>query len=319
MTWVITAIALCVLTEALFSGSEIGFYSVNRLRLRSRVEGGWRGATVLQSLVDKPDATMMTTLLGTNLMVYAASALATGLLSTHRHGELIATLVMTPILFTFGEMIPKDLFRRKADQLMYVLAGPIDAFRVLAWPITAGLRAVLSALTSRLAVEQRGTMFSRAALREWIAEGRHEGVLSEYQHALSANVMDLLEKKISTAMIPLDQTKMVAADVAGEDLRRALAQTGHSRLPVYRGSRQKIVGILHALDYICSADQGRSAADLARPPLKVEARDGIQAVLVALQRHRHQMAVVLNRRGKPTGIVTVKDLVEEIVGDLQDF
>jgi len=319
MTWPVLAIALYVLMEGVFSGSEIGFYSVNRLRLRSRVQAKWRGAAVLQALLDRPAATMMTTLLGTNAMVYAATALATELLSGNAHAELLATLIMTPVIFVFGEMIPKDIFRRKADSLMYSLSGPIDALRFLAWPATAALQGLVLLVTGGLSDRRRGAMFSRAALAEWIAEGRREGVLSDYQHVLAANVMGLLRRTTLAAMVPLDRAKMVRADSAGEDLRKAILEAGHSRMPVFRGSRKNIVGILHALDYIRSADKNRSAADLARPAVHVRPRDGIHAALVALQRGRQHMAVVLNRDGRPTGIVTVKDLVEEIVGELQEF
>ncbi len=319
MTWPILAIAVYVVMEGIFSGSEIGFYSVNRLRLRSRVQAKWRGAAVLQAMLDRPAATMMTTLIGTNVMVYAATALATELLSGRRHAEILAALIMTPIIFVFGEMIPKDIFRRKADSLMYFLAGPIDALRLLVWPITAALRGLVLLVTGGLSARRRVTMFSRAALTEWIAEGRREGVLSDYQHALSANVMGLLRRSTLAAMIPLDRAKMVRAGLTGEELRKAVQKVGHSRMPVFRGSRKNIVGILHALDYIRSADKNRSAADLARPAVHVRPRAGIHAALVALQRARQQMAVVLNRDGRPTGIVTVKDLVEEIVGELQDF
>lgn len=319
MTWVILVIVVCVLMEGLFSGAEIGFYSVNRLRLRSRVQGGWRGAAVLQTLLDQPDATMITTLLGTNVMVYGASALATDLLSSHEHPELLATLLMTPVILIFGEMIPKDIFHRKADVLMYALARPINVLRVVLSPVTGALRWLVSLVSRGIPAERRDAIFSRAALREWIAESRHEGVLSDYQHALSANVMDLLKKTVLSAMIPLDQTTMIPADLAGDDLRRALREAGHSRLPVFRGSRKNIVGILHALDYICSPEKEASAAGLAHRAVEIRPRGGIHAALIALQAKREHMAIVVNRQGKPTGIVTIKDLVEEIVGELQDF
>ena len=319
MILIIVAIALCVLMEGLFSGAEIGFYSVNRLRLRSRVEGGWPGAKVLHALLDQPDTTMMTTLIGTNLMVYAATAIATEAAGHWQHAELWATLIMTPVIFVFGEMIPKDLFHRKADSLMYRLAGPVDAFRVLVSPATAVLRGLVAVATGNMKAERNRPVLSRAALTEWIAEGQREGVLSDYQLALSSNVMGLLEKETQAAMIPLERVEMVPGDIAGTELRAALSASGHSRFPVYSGPSKNIIGILHVLDYIRAGDENLTAADLARDTVQVKPRDGVHAVLVALQRARQQMAVVVNRNGRPSGIVTVKDLVEEIVGELEDF
>jgi CBS domain containing-hemolysin-like protein len=317
--WVVLVIVVFIAVDGLFAGAETGFYSVNRLRLRSRVQARWHGAPVLQKLLEQPAATMMTTLVWTNIAMYAATALTTEALSGRRHAELYATLILTPIFFIFAEMIPKDLFRRRADSLMYLLAGPMDVFRVITKPVTAGLRALVLVLTGGTSGRRRGIMFSRTALTEWIAEGRREGVLSDYQHALTANVMELLNKRVLPAMIPLDQAKMVPAELTGDDLRRALREAAHSRVPVFRGSRKNVVGILHAVDSICAVDDNPTAEQLARPALEVRPRDGIHAVLVALQRERQQMALVVNRDGQPSGIVTVKDLVEEIVGELQDF
>jgi putative hemolysin len=319
MIWIIAVIVVCVLMGGLFSGAEIGFYSVNRLRLRSRVEAKSRRAVVLRKLVDRPDTTMMTTLIGTNLMVYAASALATGLFSGLRNPELIATLVMTPVIFVFSEMIPKDVFHRRADSFMYYLAGPIDALRLLVWPLTTVLRGLVWLVTGGKSAEQSGAAFSRAALAEWIAEGRREGVLTDYQQALSANVMGLMQKEVSSAMIPIGEAAVLSAGLAGGDLRDAVRQARHSRLPVVTGPEMSIVGVLHTLDYILAEKSSPPLGELVRPAIEVGHHDGITAVLVALQRARGQMAVVVDDGGRPAGIVTVKDLVEEIVGELQDF
>ncbi len=319
MIWVISAFAVYVLLSGLFSGSEIALYSVNRLRLRSRVEAGWRGAHVLHGLLEKPDTTVMAILIGNNITIYAVSALATELLGAHQHAELLAALLVTPIIFTFGEMLPKDFFRRKADAVMYSLAGPLDALRFLFLPVVVVLRALASLVTRFLPAEQRGTVFSRAALREWLAEGHREGALSGYQHTLAANVMGLLKTAVSSAMVPLNATTTLRAELAGDDLNNAVKQASHSRLPVFSGPEKRIVGILHTLDYICLAEQNPSAGELVREAVKVKHTDGITAVLFTLQRERQQMAIVINDEDEPIGIVTVKDLVEEIVGELKDF
>ncbi len=319
MTAVLVAIALCILVEGVFSGSEMGFYSVNRLRLRARVAAGRRDAAVLQRLLEQPDATVITTLIGTNLMIYAATALATELLSTRPNAEFLTTIVMTPIIFVCGEMIPKDIFHRRADALMYVLAGPVDAFRVLVWPAIVVLRRLAVLLSGGVAVKRRSSLLSRTALSEWIAEGRREGVLSPYQQALSANILGLTRKHVASAMFPIDRVAGIPADLSGEELRRAVRDAGHSRLPVFTASRDKVLGILHVLDYARAMDKNPSVCDLVRPAVIVRPTHGIHAALVELQRARQQIAVVVDRDEKPVGIVTMKDLVEEIVGELHSF
>jgi len=315
----ILMIAICIVVEGFFSGAETGFYTINRLRLRSRVEAGSRRAAVLQSLFDQPDRTVMTTLLGTNIMVYMATSLAARLLSFHDRAELLATFIMTPVIFVFGEMIPKDLFRRNADSLMYLLAGPLDAIRFLLTPVTAVLGGIVSAATWKLPREQRGTALSGAALREWIEEGRREGVLTETQLAMSGNVMALLEKKVSAAMLPLAAVKMIDVHLSGAALRAAVKEAAHSRLPVFDAAPDNIIGTLHVLDYLRTEPQGPPLSTILRPVFKVNQTEGVTAVLLALQRQRLHLAVVVDDAQKAVGIVTVKDLVEEVVGELQDF
>jgi len=317
MMWILLVILACVLMSGLFSGAEIGFYSVNRLRLRSRVEAGQRGAAVLQALLDRPGATIMTTLIGTNIMNYLASAMATNMLRGHRHSGLLATLILTPIILIVGEMIPKDIFHRKADSLMYVLARPIQALRWLLSPLTWAFQGIVSLVTAGKVSSHGGSIFSRAALGEWIAEGRREGVLTDYQQALSVNVMGLLRKSVSSVMIPVEAATTVRGDLSGAALRSVIRQAGYSRLPVVSGPENDIVGILHALDYVFSTSEKASAVELARKAVRVRHTDQIAAALVALQRERQQMAVVAGDDGRPVGIVTVKDLVEEIVGELR--
>jgi CBS domain containing-hemolysin-like protein len=315
----IGAIALCMILSSLFSGAETGFYSVNRLRLRSRVAAGHRRARVLQRLLDQLGVTMMTTLVGNNVMLYAATALCTEMLAPSRNADILATVIMTPVVLIFGEMIPKDVFHRKADVLMYPVAGPFDALRFLMRPATWLLQELTAAVTGGLSRRRRTVMLSRGAVAEWIAEGRREGVLSDYQQALSANVMGLLNKRVRPAMIPLEKVQMIRSDLRGDALRDALREAGHSRVLVYSGSRRNVLGILHTFDYIRAAADGPAAEDLVRPAMRIRPRDGVNETLVRLQRERQHLALAVNRNGRPVGIVTVKDLVEEIVGELQDL
>ncbi|MFO7899893.1 MAG: CNNM domain-containing protein [Planctomycetota bacterium] len=318
MTWGILAIAVYLALSGLFSGSEIGLYSVNRLRLRSRVEGGQPQARILRDLIDRSESTITAILVCNNITIYAVTAIATELLGARTHPELMATLLMTPVIFLFGEMAPKEIFRSNADVIMYRLAGPLDALRVLLLPVTAGLQGLARLVTGGLHGRRRRQRLSRAWLRQCIAEGRREGVLSAYQHRLTANVMRLPGTSAGQAMTPLRHVEMIEADAAGADLGETLRRARHSRLPVYQGSPERVRGVLHAMDY-ATADGRRPAQELARAPVTVGTDDAVTAALVTLQRGHQQMAVVTDPLGRAAGVVTVKDLVEEIVGELDAF
>ncbi|MFW6158447.1 MAG: hemolysin family protein [Planctomycetota bacterium] len=318
MIWGILAIAIYLALSGLFSGSEIGLYSVNRLRLRSRAEAGQPQALVLRDLIGRSEPTITAILVCNNITIYAATAIATELLGAHAHPELMATLLMTPVIFLFGEMVPKEIFRSNADGVMYRLAGPLDALRVLLLPVTAGLQALARLVTGGLDSRRRRQRLSRAWLRQCIAEGRREGVLSAYQHRLTANVMRLSETSAGQAMIPLRDVEMIEADTTGANLEGTLRRARHSRLPVYQESPERVYGVLHAMDY-ATADGPRPAHELAREPVTVGADDAVTAALLTLQQAHQQMAVVTDPLGRAAGVVTVKDLVEEIVGELDAF
>lgn len=317
----IFAIALFVILEGFFSGSELALCSLNRVRLQSRVESGWPGAKLVQRLLDRQDTTIMTTLIGTNLMVYASSALCTNLYDSagFSRPQVLTTLTMTPIIFLFGEMLPKDICYRNADFISYRVAKFLYGVKIIFMPLIMILEVIVHFFTRRAPAEQRSVALSRSALREWVAEGTREGVISPYQNILFANVMELFRRQIDSTMIPLNKAIMVRTDSSGEILRLMILTGGKSRLPVFDQKTKRVVGILNSLDLIFSKSPDVTAGELARPSVIVKASDSVTSGLLTLQKARQHMAIVEDNEGKTVGIVTIKDLVEEVFGELQEF
>ncbi len=310
------AIALYLAAAGFFAGIETGFYSVSSLRLRLRLRSGRRDAAVLRSLLERLDETVVTTLIGTNIALYAATAVATQLWTAHNHAELWATLSMTPLIFVFSEMFPKDLFRNKADSLTYRFAGPFDAFRSIVWPLTTALRWLVSAFTSRIPAEERHEALARLSTGHVLARTRRQQLGAAYHAALSSRATRLLGQEVRSAMVPLREVSMIEADLCGDKLREAARDAGHSWLPVFQDSRTNILGILDVFDCVSSAPDDATAGDRARPAPRFLPNESAATVLLALRGEYSDMALIVDDDGDPIGIVTARDLAVAVLREL---
>ena len=312
---------LFLVLEGFFSGSETGAYRINRIRLRHRVEQGRSDAVRLGQLLRNPRAFVCMTLAGTNLAVYATTAIVTAAVApfTGRYAELTATLALAPAVLIFAEALPKSLFHAHANSVMYFLSWPLWVAFVLMRPVTWLLQGV-TAVSSRLlrAPQERGWELSVQRLFGFLTEGAREGVLSQQQNAMARNVMKLDRIRAEQVMIPIGEVRKAPLDATFEDLRRSLRQHAHSRVPIYDGNPANIVGVVNLIDFLC-VEEPSAVADLMRPLPRVAAASSIDEVFLALQSQRQVMAVVEDAEANAVGIVTMKDLVEEVVGDLHEW
>ncbi len=312
----LAVIALYLAAAGFFAGIETGFYSVSSLRLRLRLRSGQRDAAVVRSLLDRLDETVVTTLIGTNIALYGATAVATQLWTVHARAELWATLSMTPLIFVFSEMFPKDLFRNKADSLTYRLAGPFDAFRLIASPVTALLRGLVAALTRRIPAEERHEALAHLSPGYVLAQTQRRQLGTAYHAALSSGATRLLGREVGSAMVPLRKVAMVEADLHGAALREAAREAGHSWLPVFQDSRTNILGILDVFDCVSGLPDDANAGDRAHPAPRFLPSESSATVLLALRGEYSDMALIVDDDGDPIGIVTARDLADAVLREL---
>jgi len=314
-------IILFIVCQAFFSGSETGFYSFNRVRLRFRQHLSWPGAAALSRLSARPRLAITTMLIGTNVCVFLSTVLCAGKiheLGTTGHADLYSSVIMPPILLIFAEVTPKSLFQRRADTLMYRTAGLLNVFEVLFWPVLLvqrGIVAVARAVSRRPVAGDEG-VFTRDKLRFLLKEGAALGLLSQYQEGMANNLMRLRSLSVCEAMVPLDDVVMAPQEAGLDELRAVLRDHRFSRIPLYEGSRDNITGVVNVIDLLCASAGGAATDVLHRGPLYLDAQVSVAEALYALKKAGQQMAVVMAAEGQAMGIVTVKDLVEEIVGEL---
>ena len=317
----IVALAL----SAFFSGTETGVYCLNHVRLNVRAAQKHPGARRLTALMQRPQELIVTTLVGTNVADYLATVCVTAALlqfaAARDLAQIYATAILTPLILVFGGVIPKDWFQRQADRLMYPLALPLTwCRRAVRW---IGLMWVLTRLTERLTrwidpsgVAAETNLLPRARIRRLLSEGAVSGGLSAFQRDTLERVMNISRVRLANIMVPRRRTAIVPIDIPREELLRIARMAHFSRLPVYRDDPRRIVGIVNVYDVLTDR-QEKPVADYIRDVTALPATDTVPAALLKLQRAREVMGIVTDRSGNCLGLFTMKDLVEEIVGDLE--
>jgi len=319
----VLAILMLVLVSAFYNGAETGAYCINRIRLRLRQSEGDRRAVRLAALLHDRQRFVATMLCGTNLALYGATAIATASLAALAvpHPDLIAVACLTPVTLLLGDILPKALFATHANTLMYRLTLPVRATSFLLWPLATVLKGIMelfSAVLGREEVEAMGTL-TTARLSYFLDESHREGAITEAQGRMARNIMEIKKRRVDRVMVLLDEVDMIPLDISPEELRRHAAATHYARLPVYEEERSYVIGVLVLLDYLTAEPPPEGVGRYVRPPVRLAASLSIDDALLRLRRARQPMGIVINEHGRALGIVTLKDLVEEIVGELKEW
>ncbi len=309
---------------AFSSGTETGLYCVNRVRLRVSEARGEPGAARLSRLIQRTEDVVVTTLVGANVGDYLATvSIATLLLHwavPDREVELLTTLIGTPLMLVFGSVLPKDLFRREADRLMRAFAAPTNAALLVTratganWLLRAWSRRLL-AWVDPARVAEEGQLLPRTRALQLLEEGAVRGGMSPVQREIMERVLRVSTVRIANVMVPRARAAMLAATVSREDFLRAARMAHFSRIPVYRGDPRRVVGVVSVFDVLMD-DRSRPIAEHVRPATFVQANESVPTALIRMQQARHAMAIVTDAGGNCAGLCTIKDLVEEIVGEL---
>jgi putative hemolysin len=316
-------IALCLATEAFFSGSEVALVSADRARIRRRAESGSAAARRVQSMMEHPERVLSTTLVGTNLSVVAGSFLANELFA-RRFGPSAsawAIVVMAPLILLCGEVLPKTLGRRHADTVALRVSLPLRLLMGLMTPVVA-----LMSASARLVVR----VFSRRAARNpfvtkeelrLILQADHRLTLEKDEARLVRRLVDFADARVREHMTPLVDVVAVPQEATVREAVRLIHERGFSRLPVYAGRMDNIVGIAQAMKLIDAPPETWDAPlrdGWTSEPFYVPETARIDRVLDDFRRHQQEMAIVVDEYGSAAGLITLEDVVEEMVGDVLD-
>jgi CBS domain containing-hemolysin-like protein len=253
-------------------------------------------------------------------MNYLAAAMFTSITSkniSQANPELVATLIMAPIMLVFAEVMPKNICQRKADTFLYTASSSVKFFSQLFLPLVYVLKGVNKIPQLFLKnVSKRTTIFTPYRLGFFIREGVEEGIISGYQDMMARNIMKLGSIPIKKIMIPLKKTALVSHDASAEQIKVIAKNVRFSRIPVFKGSKSNIVGVINLFDFLSVGTEMSTISDFLKDTECLNEETLIDDALVRMQKTKQRMAVVTNKDNESIGIVTIKDLVEEIVGEL---
>lgn len=311
--------------SAMFSGMETGSYRLNRVRLYVQSAQGNASARALERVVSKPESLIATLLIGNNLCNYVGTAGLSVILASMQlpvwEAVLINTVLVTLVLFIFGETLPKDLFAAHADQLMYPLARLMVTLRtVFTWTGLLPVVVALSALAIRLIGKaEGGALTPRKRVAQMVNEGAGVGLISSEQTAIAQRALALSNRRIIEECTPWTGVVTVRQDTSRESLIRLARQTPRSRMPVV-DARGRVLGVADLIDALLVDAKHPSPAEAAmKPAVMLPGDTSVRQALTRLQREHIGLAIVTDAAGRPAGVVTVKDLIEPLTGELKHW
>jgi Mg2+/Co2+ transporter CorB len=316
-----TALFILIMLSGFFSSSETGLMAINRYRLKHLANSGHRGARMAQKLLNRPDRLIGLILLGNNMVNILAASIAT-VIAMRQFGDSgiwISTLVMTVVVLIFAEVAPKTLAalhpERVAFPASYVLAALLKVLNPIVWLVNSFANLLLKPFgvkTDVVALER----LSHDELRTLFTEGGH---ISDDHQRMLINILDLEQASIEDVMVPRGEIVGIDLNDDWADIINQLSQTVFTRLPVYRESIDNVVGLLHIRAIISKLSAGGlNFEDLqhsVRRPYFVPEGTSLTRQLLEFQENERRMALVVDEYGDIQGLVTLDDILEEIVGE----
>ena len=310
--------------SAFFSCSETAIVALNKIRLRHLVARGTPSAKTTQYLVAHLDQFIATLLICNNVVNVAISVFSTVICVAFwgpQAGTVIATAVVTCVLLVFGEITPKIFATLHADRIALLTAPALAVLVRVLQPVTRSFTALSHGLIRALGGQptKRNPLLTEEELRIMIEVGKEEGLLNDEERRMLHRIFEFGDTMVRDVMIPREQMVALELSSSSQDVLRLLVEEGHSRIPVYEGDVDHIRGILYSRDllYIWHNEQLITVSDLLHPAYFIADTQRVSDVLRDFQRLRVQIAVVQQHGTQQTvGLVTIEDLLEEIVGDI---
>jgi putative hemolysin len=310
---------------AMASAAETALTSVSRIKLKNLIEEGDKKAQEIEQLISKPNVFLSTILVVNSVAVIVASSIATvlALRFIPNYGELIGTILTSLVVLIFCEITPKTAAVQNPVRWARILVNPV---RVAAW-VLHPLIVMLSAITNTLVrimggrMIHRGPFVTEEELRLLVNVSEEEGVLEEEETDMIHSIFEFADTTVREVMIPRIDMVTLESDATVDEAVDLALQGGFSRIPVYEKTIDDIIGVLFTKDMLKQLREGHNSLpvrELVRPALFVPESKKLDDLLREIRQKRNHMAIVVDEYGSVAGLVTIEDLVEEIVGDIQD-
>ncbi len=337
-------LAILILINGFFASAEIAIISANKLHLKGRAEEGNRTAALILQLAENSSRFLATIQIGVTMAGFLASASA-AITLTHTFRDLFQSLTFVPapyiaefaeplavvtvtvllsvVMLVLGELVPKAIALHYAERLAHISAWPVYVLSIIAYPFVQFLTLATDVITWPLGVRRRSALpfITADEIKTMVDAGEEEGVLETDEKEMIYSVFEFGDTLVREVMVPRIDVAAVSADTPLEQALEVIVQAGFSRIPVYRENIDNVMGVLYAKDLLRRVQEGGltgKVGDLARPAYFVPETKKVDDLLREMQRNKVHMAVVVDEYGGTAGVVTIEDLVEEIVGEIQD-
>ena len=314
-------ILLCIIMSAYFSATETAFSSLNRIRIKNMADKGNKRAALVLKLSEDYDRLLSTILIGNNIVNIACASLSTLLfvrLLGEDAGASVSTAVTTVIVLVFGEVSPKSIAKESPEKFSMFSAPILNFMAVLLTPLNFLFKQWKKVL-SRFFHSSASQGITEEELITIVEEARQDGGIDEQEGDLLRNALEFNELKAADILTPRIDVVGVNVCAGAEEIASVFTETGYSRLPVYQGSIDNIVGILYHKDFYNKIyGTGKGIKDVIRPALFITRHKKISQLLQELQASNHHIAVVIDEFGGTVGIVTLEDILEELVVEIWD-
>ncbi len=324
------AFGVCLLLSACFSGTESAMSLANRIRIKTRAEEGNKRAKKVWYILNHFEKALTTILVGNNVVNTAAASIAT-LIATRMFADsqgidtssfgftMVTTLVLTLIVFLFGEIIPKSFASDRPQTVALVAGGPLRLLMRLLTPVTAFFGLISNGFSKLFAKEEEPSI-TEDELIDILDTAEEEGVVDEEQTDILKSALEFDQTRVRDVMTMAKDVQAISVHADTETVLQTIRETNHSRLPVYSGSTEHIIGTLRVRRFLIEHRKNPKVnlRSMLSAPYFVREDANIDDVLSDMRQHKHHIAIVADEEKKAIGLVTIEDFLEELVGEIFD-
>ncbi len=319
--WLLVGILLlCVALSAFFSASETAFSAVNRVRLKTMAADGKRAAQKALDLTEQYDRLLTTILIGNNIVNTLAASIGTVLFTSFAGsmGPTLSTIVVTLVVLTFGEITPKTLAKENAERIAMAVVDPLRVMMILFRPLDAVFSLLRNKLHKRFAHVDEETHIEDE-LMTMVDEAQHEGGMDAHEGELIRSAIEFNDQDAQSILTPRVDVTAIEDTATMEEAADLFRESGYSRLPVYHEDMDHVVGILHEKDFYIRQHAGcNDICQIMTPPVWASSTLKISKLLKLFQSTKTHMVILLDEFGGTEGLVTMEDVLEELVGEIYD-
>ena len=331
--WIVKLIALfCLLVfSAFFSGSEVALFSLNIKKIKVEFENHPLLLNYINTLLDKPRRLLVTVLLGNTVVNVAASIIAVALAlefaaktsTPFEVALLLQIILLTILILLFGELIPKVFASKNPVKFTKVIVIPIYWISVILYPVAEILTELIKAASNKIKFDRTKDVMTEDELTKLAELGQEKGAIEKEEQEIITSIMEFRSVLVSEIMTPRVDIVAVSKNAGIEAIINTITESGHSRLPLYSDDLDEILGIIYAKDLLpYLKDKGKreviSVKDLARKPMYAPETKRIKDMLHEFQEKKMHIAIVVDEYGGTSGLVTLEDVIEEVVGEIWD-